>query len=112
MGCLRGGRRLRRLPPFRSRLGPWPPSCDQCFLARREGLCGMAVAQDGKEVPPAERSRTRICGAGRNGHSVLVGQFDLDGAGELRREPCVRWGPERRVSTTNTAGRVLPAKSL
>jgi len=43
----------------RSRLGPWPPSGHQCFLGRREGLCAMAVAQDGKDVPAAERSRTR-----------------------------------------------------
>jgi hypothetical protein len=35
-------------------------------LGRRQGLPVVAVAQDGKDIPAARRSRVGICGTGRN----------------------------------------------
>jgi len=103
---------LRRLSPVRSRLGPWPPSGHQCFLGRRDGLCAMAVAQDGKDVPAAERSRTRICGAAGTttpfwwGSSISTEQANYDG------NLVYGGGPKGEYRQRTSPVEVLPAKSL
>ena len=72
--------------PSDSRLGPWRPSGDQRELGRRQGLCSMAEQEDGQDLPSAERSRARICGAGWDDDAVLVGDVDYAGSGELQRQ--------------------------
>ena len=69
MGRVRVGRQLRRLPARRPGLGPRAAAGDQRELAGREGLCRVAVGQDGGAVPPAclRRSGSMPRGAGTTG---------------------------------------------
>ena len=64
VGRVRGRGRLRRLSPGR----PWPrvgrATCDQRELARRAQVRVVAVGEDGKALPPAERGRVGIRRAG------------------------------------------------
>src|SRR3954470_19370924 len=89
----RGGRRLA-LAGFRTERPP--PRCLR-KLARRTGLCGVALGLDGKELPAAVRDRTRVRDASRVGDPVLVGRADLDRSGQLRWDDRVR---ERRAGGT------------
>ena len=50
---------------------------------RRQGLRGMAFAQDRQDLSPAGRGRARICGAGGDDDAILVGLVDLDQPSQL-----------------------------
>lgn len=56
----------RRLHPFI----PWSAS-----VGRRQGLCGLAGAEDGKGVPAAVGSGVGVCRPRRHDDAVLVGFF-------------------------------------
>jgi hypothetical protein len=66
-----------------SGLGPGASPGDQCVMARCDGLCGVAVAQDRQDLPASERGGVGICGACRHDDVVLVGRVDLAAACEL-----------------------------
>src|SRR5438445_8829343 len=54
-------RRLQSLSPARLGLGPRQNARDRSVVERRQGLCRLAVAKDGKGLPAVERGRARIC---------------------------------------------------
>ena len=58
----------------------------------------LAVAQDGQDLPAADRGGVGVRGAGGHDDAVLVGLIDLDRPGQLRRQLHLRQRPQGRVS--------------
>ena len=72
-----------------------------CQLGGRQGLYGMADRSDGDAIPAAIGGGVGILLPRRNNDAILVGGFDLDRPGELRRQPYIRWRSKGSISERN-----------
>ena len=88
-GDVRGVRAFRAgygtRPPERLGLGPGRPPRDQRVVAGRAGVCGVAVARDGRGVPAAERVGVGVRGARGVDDAVFLGAGHRSQPGELPR---------------------------
>ena len=108
VGCVRCGRRLRgQQEPERCGLGQRPAAGDQCVVGRRQGVCGVAVAQDGQDLPAAERGGVGVCGAGRHDDARIRGATRSD-AIEANCHGCgSQWDRQQ-----TGAGRLIPSQRI
>ena len=71
--------------PERSGLGARQTAGHQRVVARREGVRGVAFAQDGQELPATERSRVGVRGTGGHHDAVRVRRHDQQEPGAVPR---------------------------
>ena len=82
-------------------------------LGGRQGLCGVAVAEDRQDLSPADRGRVGVCGARGDGDAVLDGGDDLDR--QANYDGNFTYGGGSRASIVKARWRwtiSLPAKSV
>jgi hypothetical protein len=76
-GQLCFGRRLpARRPGRRWWSGARQPTCHQCELGRRTGLCGLALQDDRQSVQVGQRGRMGVCRPRRSEASLFLGRRD------------------------------------